>query len=652
MKKYIAKNIELITTGVYILSFLLLTAALFASTDYAMRDASIIYHYAFLGVGLLIYLLGHVMLNATDKMREAAEQFLVIDIVVAVTFLLLAIRGYSNLEEIGRKKYLLSFGSIALISIIGMIILLQKDYKKLLMKAKMLHIYKGIIQHKYLAILLVFISAVFMAQSGSEPRWDGSYIFHYLQDMYLATIFNIEGLSFCGHISMAFTGLNKVLHFMIGDLFWGMTVGTYLLLIGSICCVYGILKELLTERSDFEYAFLTAIYAFSPFIIGLAGYNYWDYWVIALFPVVVFTAMRGKWVYHFVVAFIFCFIKETAIVAYGVYCMGWLLRDFAQIKSVPHLFKQKKYWGMLTVGLTWLYVYIVLPNWDGVGGFTFRLEYIWEKLKVLYILNFNWILGIVGGIAFIWLLCKDRKILADIFPILISDIAFVIFSCLFDTVNHARYIDTHIIWLNISALIGLGLIKNKRTRYICNVAILVIMIISNYKTIDPLSLLVFNRFDIGNDTMISTCTGEYLSDSMVYNQQYRYFDGALNLALEEAVHDENGIHFFPTLIERSWFFEGISTKGEIDELEMQFWDESKAKRVLVQTDDCISFPLYNITEQSNIEQILGESIGYYYSIPFVGTEIMDKIKEDMRVIDEKTFSYRGWEVTRIHFVAE
>ena len=86
--KYIAKNIELIITGVYILSFLLFVAALFASTDYAMRDASIIYHYAFLGVGLLLYLLGHVMLNATDKMREAAEQFLVIDIVVAVTFLL------------------------------------------------------------------------------------------------------------------------------------------------------------------------------------------------------------------------------------------------------------------------------------------------------------------------------------------------------------------------------------------------------------------------------------------------------------------------------------------------------------------------------------------------------------------------------------
>lgn len=651
MKKLI-KNPQIIITMTYIFSFILIVASLLGSTNYAMRDYSISFHYSCLGLGLLFYIIGHVMCMVTDKMKEVLEQFLAIDIILAFLFSCLAVRGYNNLMEIGREKYLFSFGCIIVACVLGMAICSHKKDKKISIFDGISVFVKKIERHKTLFFLLFIISVIFVAQSGSEPRWDGAYVFHYLQDMWLATIFNMEGLQFCGHISMAFIGLNKVLHFIVGDLFWGMTVGTYLLLVGSVCCVYGILKELLPEKSDFEYTFLTAVYAFSPFIIGLSGYNYWDYWVITLFPIVIYTAMKKKWIFHFVVAIIFCFVKETAVVAYGAYCLGWVVRDYFQEKSIPYILKQKKYWGMLVVGVTWLYFYIALPNWDGVGAFLFEPAYIWKKLKVLFILNFNWILSICGVVVLIWLLRKKDKILVDIFPILISDIAFVLFSCFFKTVNHARYINTHIIWLDVLVIIGLGLISSKHCKYFCNTLVILLMIISNYKTIDPLTLLVFNQYDIGNDTMISTCSGEYLSDSMVYNQQYRYFDGALNLALEDAVYDNDGIQFFPIMMERSWFFEGIYINGDIDELEMQYWDTDRAKRVVAAKGNCIEFPIYNVTAESDIKHLLGGKNGYFYSIPFVGTEIMQMIERDMKVLEKEVFEYRGWEVTRLKFSAE
>ena len=650
VKKYILKNAEIIIGIVYLLSAVLLVAAWHGSTNYAMRDVSITIHYLYLAGSLLLYIIGHVLHVVTEKLKDILEQLFFVDIAFAVVFSCLMIRGYGNLVEINREEYLISMVGIAIACVVGIMISFSVIAKEIPIKSRVCRCIENKMQKKWLILLLLIISIIFLKQSGSEPRWDGAYVFHYLQDLWLASIFNIEKLQFCGHISMAFIAINKMLQTIFGDLFLGMTMGTYLLLFGSVCCIYGIIEDLLPKKTDIEYTFLTAIYAFSPFVIGLSGYNYWDYWVITLFPIIIYTAMKRKWMYHFVAVVVFCFTKETAVIAYAAYCVGVIFKEYIETKSILYIVSQKKNWGMLFIGGVWLYFYVVLPNWDGVGSFSIEPTYICNKLKVLFVLNFNWLLSICGLVVLFFLLRKKSKIVEKILPLLVSDFAFVLFSCLFETVNHARYINTHIICLNVLVLVGLGIINSKPCKYICCTIVILLMIASNYKTIDPLTLQVFEQYNIGSDTMISTCTGEYLSDSMVYNQQYRYFDGALNLALEDAVNDNKGVHFFPTMIDRSWFFEGISTRAGINELEIQYWDNNKKKRIQVENEDSISFALYNINSESDIKQILGDRIGYFYSIPFLGTEIMQIIEQDMQVLEEEVFGYRGWKVTRLKFV--
>lgn len=118
--------------------------------------------------------------------------------------------------------------------------------------------------------------------------------------------------------------------------------------------------------------------------------------------------------------------------------------------------------------------------------------------------------------------------------------------------NHARYIDTHIVALSLFAILGLAMISSEKIRYGLTGAVVIILIISNYGTLDPVTRLVFRKYDIGTTKMISTEDIEFLSDSMVYNQQYRYFDKAPNLALGDVI-GEDTVNYFPVINGRPWF---------------------------------------------------------------------------------------------------
>jgi len=303
---------------------------------------------------------------------------------------------------------------------------------------------------------------------------------------------------------------------------------------------------------------------------------------------------------------------------------------------------------MLSIGLVWIYFYVKLPNWDGVGAFEVNAAYILSKLKVFFILNFNWLLLLIS-IGMILVEWKDKKFLLDILPIIISDVAFTLFSCLFNTVNHGRYIDTHIVVLNLLAILGIGLIKSRKVNLMMTTMLFIIMLFSNYRTIDPFTIMAFNNYNVGSCVMIST-SSEILSDSMVYNQQYRYFDKALDEALREPIYEENTLIFFPLINGREWFFEGLGTEADLGLIGPLYWNEDKEKRVRTPEPNTISFEHCYITEESDINEILNGRIGYYFYVPFAGEEIGRTIRDNMEVLEEQKFSYMGFDVIRIKFI--
>lgn len=643
MRKEISKNFILI---IFICAFFFMIKSLFASTEYAMQDKSIISHFIYLSLGIIAWSCGQIML-INKKEVFLFKQLALLDVIIAILFSALTVKGRIELYNMGREKYVYSYYEI----IVGCLVpIVYGMLKGNVWNGRELKIKSWFLKHKWIMLLELFIFTMAICQAGSEPRWDGAYLFKFMKQISLPNIYNIRSLSFCGHISMSFIAVNEILAVLLGNLKLGMTAGTIILLVSSVASFYGITKELLIGKSDFEYALLSSCWAVSPFVLGMAGYNYWDQWLIMLFPSVIYFAMRKQWGYHLTLAFFMCFIKETAIVAYAGYCVGLVIWDLLVQRDWKLILKQRKYWCMLAIGMAWLYVYIVLPNWDGVGSFTFNLGYILNKAKVLFILNFNWILVIFSMIGLISIFLKKNDMLENIAPLLISDVIFILFSWLFQTVNHARYIDSHVVILYIFAIIGISTFKNNMFYGITGI-IICALFISNYETLDPFTKLVFKKYNVGETNMISTCDDELLSDSMVYNQQYRFFDKALNLSLEDAVYDDSLV-CFPQIQMRSWFFDGIYANAEVDETKIQFWNTKNNKRVLDSDDFSIPFRVCNITSESDIDKILGNKVGYFFFIPCAGADVADMLRSKTNVVEEKEFGYRGWKVTRIKFVLQ
>lgn len=635
----------------FIISLVMAVNALRASTYYANYEHSVVPHLIYLALSAGAWAIGQLMLIHEGE-RRLYGQTIILDLIAIVLFVWLGIAGNQQLREYQREVYLISYAiiilgcaiPIAAALVIGKVRLSKPSGERIL------HFVKT---HKWLILLELLVLILTLVQTGAEPRWDTAYLYKFMRGLILPSVFNMIALSFCGHICMSYTALNVILGIVTGSLKTGMTCGTVLLLLASVACFYGIVRELLHERTELECTLLTALWAFSPFVLGLAGLNYWDQWVIMLTPILIYFGIKNQWFYHLVAALIFCFVKETAVVAYAGYCVGVLLQDFADHRDLKALLRQRKYYGMLAVGAVWLYAYIVLPHWDGVGGFVVDIAYIAEKCKTLYVLNFNWILLLFSAIGLVFIARQKKEMLGKLVPIVVMDVIFVLFSCFFKTVSHARYIDSHAAAIYLLAVVGIGAaLQREIIRRVIAGGMICLLLISNYMTLDPLTGLAFRKYDVGNTDMVST-SGELLSDSMVYNQQWSYFDKALNLALEDVVEeDSDGLVFFPTLNNNPWFFEGMFVNAEVDEVAEQYWDTSQRKRALDESGTCIPFSVCNINAESDIGSIMndcGSSAGYFFYLPCAGADVAEMIGEEMDVTEVKEFGYRGWKVTRVRF---
>lgn len=53
-----------------------------------------------------------------------------------------------------------------------------------------------------------------------------------------------------------------------------------------------------------------------------------------------------------------------------------------------------------------------------------------------------------------------------------------------------------------------------------------------------------------------------------------------------------------------------------------------------------------------IESLLADGVGYYYYIPCAGQDIAENLSQEIEILEEKEFSYMGWTVSRIKFMAK
>ena len=546
------------------------------------------------------------------------------------------IRPGTNCAQYGRTLFVAGFGLIVFSLILICLLYKNRYWGRSIKLTRIKHYWKIIL---FIGIC-IWIALIY---SGNEPRWDGAYLYHYIYGIYAqgfqGLFQGVQALQFCGHLSMAYVLINVLFGLLFGDLYVAMTFINICLYAISIFCVYAMVQNLKPGKNEWIYIGLTAIYAFSPMVLGLVNYNYWDYWTIVIWPIILYTAMKREWFYHYLL-----------VLTYAFWCLGTLIFDtrWKNRADIKKIFKDKVYIFMGFIGIFWLYTWLHLPHWNGNGGFIVDKNYIIEKIQVFFVFNFNWLLTIFALIAMVQLCRKKYALLRRlVFPVVISDIAVVIFNCLFRTVNHPRYMDSHVSVLSLLAIVGGLLTFEKVLLIVFSIVMSVVVFMANYFTYDVISLHIFQTINVGSKLI--DAAGEGMSDSIVYNQQYRYLDKAINLALEDIVEEPDVTIYFPLVGNNPWYMDGISAYfKETDEIIVlpEFWDKKKKIRTYYETNDTVAVNIVQLPDIDLPKRSLSEH-GCYFYFPYSGEQIASQIKLEYENYLQEEFSYRGVTITRI-----
>lgn len=575
--------------------------------------------------------------------------FLVASLLILVAFIRTIISETKIADELWCS---LIISSIVLLILMAMNCSLIKKSNGLTYKKVMKILISMLIRFKGMLFVIISIIGIRLYYGVIQPRWDGAVLYKLLLGLNVDDVFNLYRTSCVGHLSQAYCCINYFLGVVFGDTIVGLSFGNLLLILASIISVYGILRIIFDNYTRRFLFFLSLLYTSSPLILGSMNYTYMDQWIIYLFPIVLYTMLAKKWILHFFFATVMCFTKETALIHYFGLCVGLLISDVIVAKvSWKNILLQKRWYGMLCVGTVWLFLYVYLPNWTGNGDVSIDLIYMLNKLKVFYALDFLWIY-FAAGLFVVFTARKNPQISYYVVAISIADIIFVLFSLLFKTVNLARYMGGHITCLILIGIIGISGVK-KVFGVLVGSLIIVLQLVGNFKTIDPVTKRIFNNYDVGDSMMVSTDNSEYLSDAMVYNFEYLNFDKALNIGISEVISD-NLIVIFPQIKEGwSWFFEGnyvdyynIAKDGVIVD---EYWDCSKNQRVIKPSENTVGFKLCNVSSYEKMSKSCIKE-GYYFFLSELDNGIYEDLIENNCVIDSKSFSFGGFTVNRAKIV--
>ncbi|MBD5483032.1 MAG: hypothetical protein HDR15_11030 [Lachnospiraceae bacterium] len=527
---------------------------------------------------------------------------------------------------------------------------------------------RGLVSHSPLFLLCIVTMILVYDPAMRQFKWDGG--LYYLACR-TASVYSIGSMALYGHISQTVGAAIRFLTALAGnDLAAGMMLGNALMLLISICAFYGSVKALLPGRKEVVYVTAAAVYAWSPFVLGMVNYYSLDFYCMCLFPVVFYFTVRRQWILQVLSGLLFCFTKEPAIVVYGALCLGIVAADFWRDKQggisdrIRRLFCTPQYYAMVSAALLWAATIGILGAWSGGnGGFSVDTGYVAEKCKVLFVLNFNWIctaLILAGG--GILLLCK--KITADkvrtLLPLVTALAGFTLFSFLFNTVNHARYSDVSPVCLYLLCCLVLAgvaeqvRIWGRRLLPFVYAALAGILLLSCYRTIDPVSMYVFQIVPIGKELMITTGAAAP-GDAMIYNRQALWFEKALSEVVSEMDLNEE-ILLFPTVNHTAYYFEGFAeaatfADGEYREFE-DFWNPEYQIREAVASEDTIPMKVFAVSDRDAIDCMVEEHPAgryVYVYLDYAGSGLARDIRKRYNVTEEKCYSYRGWQVYGIWF---
>ena len=526
-------------------------------------------------------------------------------------------------------------------------------WKRFISTGRFRSVFRGIKQYSCLIILLSATAILSVDTDIYQFKWDGLLYYSAVEDALLSSV---SSVALYGHVAMSAGAAYRFFAVLIRDVGYGMITANILVLLLATCAFYGILKTVIPGRKDIEYSLGTACFSFSPFLMGMAGYFSTDWFSVCLAIVLIYAILSKRWIMTAVFGCVFCMTKEPALICYTGICLGMVVNDiFADRKMsgwIRRILSKAHYYFMLIPYLLWFATYRILGQWSaGEGGFGIDKAYMIEKLKVFFVLNFNWLITLIFVICLI-ILIKDRKLKELMFfvlPVILGNAFLLLFNLMFKTVNHPRYIDSFIS-LNIAlmAVTLMAAVKKDGIRYACYVMILVLELISCVRCIDPISILAFESIDTGKARLLST-DGLLFGDSSIYNRQMLWLEKPFSQAVSDAIDEDTAI--VVAVADGSVYsFDGMSEtinlNGDINR-DTLFWDSVNRRRIpyCARHDETVKpVPICHVRDGVPVDSADCEKDAI--SVIYIRGINEYTISDSYVKTGEKDYSYRGWVITR------
>lgn len=427
----------------------------------------------------------------------------------------------------------------------------------------------------FLFVTLIIFVVVKFIYLGFVPLFDGwSYAAETIYEA-VSKPFNLFNFDPGGHSSFVYVLLISFLQFFdIGNIYF-FHIPITLVGVASILGFYGLADELFFKgKNRMELNILTVLFAFFPLNLASALHINVDYGVMAFLILFLCFLYKKKYKWAFVMAIGLIFSKEVGLIYLTVslcsYTIWRIVVNKQHKRPILRLLLSKAYFLLLYVFYA-IHSYLLISQNSEFAYWANPLKLnvpsIPEAISVLipkayflvvFFINFNWILTLFmasGIILSLFLVIFRRKSVNDfgkISTVLVILIVSYIAISSYKTYVNPRYFQGFYPLLILLFYFGLQeTLPIKKIRIIVLAIVTGLFLISNIRTIDPLSKKVYGTFQFGKHEMLNTtsitkeCCG-YGRDQLVYNLEFTHIHYLLNKINKGIPANENTVYGYFT----------------------------------------------------------------------------------------------------------
>lgn len=527
-------------------------------------------------------------------------------------------------------------------------------------------------QDKGILIVILLSTLLRIPMFVKIQLWDGSIYYGELQrvcsnfEYSLAYVW--ENFRLCGHYALVYTLFASIGEFLFPNNMTGVLIIMLILTDVALFCIYRMMREYWLNLSQKEATIVTMLVSVCPLFLGLFS-NISLECLVVIFTIFLFYSEYKKQSIMVVVWLISIMLtKETGLVIVAGYLLAHIfvhLKDTIKQKNTAKLsyFLYNFHVVCAIGGMILVCLYVVKQNglfaWFGMNqkaGGNLITEYIrllpeslpliWQKIKILFVLHFEWIAVLIILICIIYRIINHQGLPS--FPGQISFWGtfgiFILLNCYLLSYDLGRYhiFSAVMIWL-LSSIFLFMTFKNAVDSIMgfgMAIFVIILLVVQNFYFIDPLTNLVFDQYDTGKGKMISTENeGGNLCDTFANNFRHTYLYDLVDTMLEESDFDEETDIIVP--YEKDYMYFHAYT----------VYDKNEMRRVFdisLESENAIAMKHVYLKDilEGNLEEIPERGVMYF--LPYIDCneeEVINEAKQFYEISDCNEISNWGGSLT-------